>query len=335
MDKYSVALIGCGQMGEEHIKRIYYRDDIEICAVCDTDNSKALMCSKKYGAKNIYCDAKECINKSGADIVIIATYPCSHIELLKLCLENNKHVLMEKPVAASDEDMQAFLELVSKYPQCKVLAGYILRHNKTYIKAAELIRSGEIGKPIIMRMVQNHHTMNNDRYKRLIEETSPILDCGVHYIDVMQWFTDEEITEINGIGLNTSPDLSADKHNYGMITCKLSGGSIAYYEAGWSNTMAAADLKEFVGPKGRLKIILQKDRTSNAEEGDLIELYRYPQKEYTSINILCDRKPCGDELDYLIGMIEDNLPPIPSYNEISKGYYILKKADEYIKKGLA
>ena len=56
-----------------------------------------------------------------------------------------------------------------------------------------MIRSGAIGSPIIMRMSQNHHTMDWQKYLNLICETSPILDCGVHYLDVMRWFTVAEI----------------------------------------------------------------------------------------------------------------------------------------------
>lgn len=334
MNTYSVALIGCGQMGEAHISRIYYRDDITICAVCDSNKEQAKLFAKKYSIRNIYTDAKSCIENSGADIIIIATYPSSHIELLQLCLENGKHVLLEKPVAVTDDDISKFARLVTQYPQCKVLIGYILRHNKTYQKAAELIQNGEIGSPIIMRMVQNHHTMDWQRYKRLIEETSPIFDCGVHYIDIMRWFTGEKITQINGIGLNTADDLPDGTYNYGMITCKLSGGSVAYYEAGWTNTISAENVKEFVGPKGRLKIIQQKDRLRNSEEGDLIELYRYPQREYTSINVPCDRKPCGDELNYLIEMIEKDLPPVPSYDEIVSDFHKISQVDKMIKSNL-
>ena len=52
-----------------------------------------------------------------------------------------------------------------------------------------MIKDGAIGSPIVMRMVQNHHTMNWAWYLELIKQTSPIIDCGVHYIDVIKWFT--------------------------------------------------------------------------------------------------------------------------------------------------
>ena len=49
---YGVVLIGCGQMGKVHIDDIYYRDNINIIGVVDTDIEKAKFFQKKYGAKS-------------------------------------------------------------------------------------------------------------------------------------------------------------------------------------------------------------------------------------------------------------------------------------------
>lgn len=197
-----------------------------------------------------------------------------------------------------------------------------------------MIQSGAIGKPIVMRMAQNHHTMNWEKYLNLICDTSPIVDCGVHYIDVMRWFTGAEIKDVYGIGLKTEADVPDGKYNYGLMTARMSDGSIAYYEAGWSNTMSSDNLKEFVGPKGRIKIVYQNLRHENQEEGDLIEYYTYPDKHYESINVLCKRKPMGDQLDNLIDMIEKDTAGSPTIDEVWESFKWAIKADEIIKSQL-
>ena len=88
------------------------------------------------------------------------------------------------------------MELVKKHPEIKVLIGHLLRFNKTYQHAAEMIQNGAIGFPIIFRMVQNHHTMNWERYLSMLREVSPLIDCGVHYADVIHWFTGAKVTDI-------------------------------------------------------------------------------------------------------------------------------------------
>ena len=334
MKTYGVALIGCGKMGAVHMEHIYRKENISIRCVCDTNPERAESFRRIYGAERAETDPNKCIESSDTDIVIISTYPSSHTALLKKCLEQGKHVLCEKPIAASREDGEEFIRLVKVHPECKVLVGYILRHNHTYKKVAEMIQSGAIGSPIIIRMAQNHHTMDWERYLHLINETSPIIDCGVHYLDVMQWFTGEKITDISGIGARTEPSLPDGKYNYGLITVHLDGGSVGYYEAGWANTMSSGNLKEFVGPKGRIRITYQRDRFSDSEEGDLIEYYKYPEKEYQIINVSCDRKPSGEQLDYLINMIENDVAPMPTIDEVSESFNAALDADRYIRERL-
>ena len=331
---YGVALIGCGQMGAVHMDHIYYKDNVSVKCVCDKIESRAIGFQKRYGSERIETDAIRAICYDDIDIVIIATYPSTHLELLKCCLEHNKHVICEKPITTNLADGEQFVKLVKNNPNCKVLIGHILRHNKTYNTVAQMIRNDAIGNPIIIRMAQNHHTMNWDRYLELIKETSPVIDCGVHYMDVMQWFTGEKIVKVSGIGSRTENDIPKDKYNYGLVTAQLSGGSVGYYEAGWANTMSSDNLKEFVGPKGSIKIIYKKDRQTHQEEGDLIEYYKYPEKKYEMINIQSERKPTDVQFDHLISMIEHDTPAFPDIDEVFESFKVTLKADKIIKDSL-
>lgn len=331
---YGVAIIGCGHMGMAHMDDIYYKENVSIQYVCDLDITKAQLFQRKYGAITVSTDYNECITSSDVDIVIIATYPSSHLEIVKKCIQYGKHIICEKPITSNIEDGIEFVRIVKENPQCKVLVGHILRHNTTYNMVAQMIKDGAIGSPIIMRMVQNHHTMDWEKYLALIKETSPIVDCGVHYIDIMQWFTSARVTEISGVGVNTEPDVPKDKYNYGIITVRLSDGSVGYYEAGWSNTISSDNLKEFIGPKGRIKLIYRKDRQTHQEEGDLIEYYKYPEKTYELINIDSKRKPTGTQFDYLVNMIENNVPSTPSVDEVFDSFRLALLGDEKIKEGM-
>lgn len=328
---YGVALIGCGAMGAAHLDEIYCMEHVNVVAVCDTDEERAREFAHRYGAQRIETDYRALMDNPLVDIVIIATYPGSHLEILSACLAAGKHVICEKPLAATLEDGEKMVRLIRENPQCKVLVGYILRHNQTYRHVAEMIQNDAIGHPIVMRMTQNHHTMDWPKYKNLILNTSPIIDCGVHYYDVMRWFTGAEITAIRGIGQKTEPDLPDGTYNYGMTIAELSDGSIGYYEAGWSNSMSSSNTKEFIGPKGRISVTYQMWRQQNQEEGDLIEYYRYPEGTYETINSLCSRKPTGDQLNALIDMIENNAPANPSIEDVWKSFTIAFRADSDIR----
>ena len=332
--KYRLALIGCGSMGAAHLDDICELENVVIECVCDLKEERAKKFAAKYHAARVDTDWKRTVHSDDVDIVIVCTYPSTHLEILRECINCGKHVLCEKPIAQSLEEGEEIVRLVKENSHIKVLVGYILRHNKTYMRVAQMIQDDAIGKPIVMRMAQNHHTMDWEKYFHLICETSPILDCGVHYIDVMRWFTGAELTEVSGIGLRTEADVPEDRYNYGLMTAKLSDGSVAYYEAGWGNTMAADNLKEFVGPKGRIRITYQMSRRENQEEGDLIEYYTYPEGRYETINVLCKRKPTGDQLSTLIDMIENDASANPLIDDVWESFKWAVKADKIIKEKL-
>lgn len=166
---------------------------------------------------------------------------------------------------------------------------------------------------------------------RLLQDCSPIVDCGVHYVDVIRWFTGLEVVDISGMGGIVSKVVPENTFDWGMITLKLEGGCTAYYEAGWTDTTASENLKEFVGTEGRIKLILSDYRTSNKEEGDLIEYYDKRTETYTQINIKCKYKDMYGQLSALIDMIENNTEGFPTLEDAMTAFRIVMRCDELIR----
>lgn len=328
---YNIVLIGCGHMGAVHLDDIYMMDNICIYGVVDRDISKAQTFAKKYSAKSYSSSYEKYFFDKNTDIIICATYPESHLEILKLCVKHGKHLLCEKPITPTTGEALEFVKLV-KNSDIKVQIGFILRFNETYKKVAQMIHDGALGSPLIIRMTQNHHVMDWDKYGALLSNASPLVDCGVHYIDICKWFTGAKVTNISGIASKLDMEVPSNSYNYGMLTFSLSDGSIAHYEAGWGNTIAAENIKEFIGPLGRIEIIERQHRLSCQEEGDLIKYYKYPEKEYKTININCKRRPTGAQLGHLIKMIEENAPSIPSIDQVYEGLVTVLEADNILRK---
>jgi predicted dehydrogenase len=327
---YGVVLIGCGHIGSAHLDEIYFRDSIKIIGVVDTDPSRAQLFAKKYGAASWSTDYHDYFDNKEATIFIIATYVSTHLFILKDCLAAHKHIICEKPIALNRQEGDAFYRLVQSSTS-KVLVGLILRHNITYNHVANMIKSGMIGKVKLMRMVQNHHAMDWQRYKRLLEDCSPIIDCGVHYFDVMQWFTGAKIISVGGMQSKIDGDTAENTYNYGLVTTKLSDGCIAYYESGWGKNISSQNTKEFIGETGRIKIILCSDRTSNREEGDLVEYYNNQTKEYQTINIKSKYKDTYSQMNCLINMIESDTPANPTMDAVYSAFKITMAADKALR----
>ena len=328
---YNVVLIGCGHMGSVHLDDIYMMENICVYGVVDIDIERAKYFAKRYHAKSYGISYERYLKDEQTDIVICATYPDSHLEILKGCVQYHKHLLCEKPITPTLREAQEFVDIV-KSSDIKVQIGYILRFNETYQTVAKMIHEGAVGHPLVIRMNQNHHVMDWGKYGMLLGNASPIVDCGVHYVDICRWFTGGEVVSVNGMAQRIDEEAPADTYNYGLMTLKLSEGSIAWYEAGWGNTIAAENLKEFIGPLGRIRITEKNNRLSCQEEGDLIEYFSYPDKEYRTINVDCKRRPTGDQLSHLIKMIEENVPAVPTIDEVYKSLTTVIKADALFNK---
>ena len=149
----------------------------------------------------------------------------------------------------------------------------------------------------------------------------------------MQWFTNSRIKSISGISARTEESIPEGKYNYGIFCAELENGSVAHYETGWGTTIANEDVKEFIGSKGRIKIIYRKDRQTHQEEGDLIEYYNYSENKYTIINNEAQRKATWDQLNYLIRMIEEGVEAVPTIDEVYEIFKIALAADKAVTTG--
>ena len=330
MKHYGILLIGCGHIGLQHLSDIYYRDNILIEAVTDIDPERARKAARLFGAKRWSTDYKEFLKDDNINIVIIATYTDSHLSILRDCIKYEKHVLCEKPIASNLEDGKRFVELV-KHSQTKVLVAHILRHNHSYKKIKELIDSGSIGELRLIRMSQNHHALNWERYCRLMNDCSPTLDCGVHYYDIVQWISGSDITEVMGISTKTQDDAPCD--NYSVVQFRTENGCIGYYESGWGQSIRAFNEKEFIGTKGRITLRLLAQRAEDTEEGDLITVFHSETGQYELVNVKSVYNNMYGQITCLIDMIENKCEATPNIDAVYKAFRVAVAAENALMRG--
>ena len=331
MKVYNVVLIGCGHIGKSHISDIYYRENIHITAVVDKDIHIAKEFQRMYSAEYADTEYLPYLEMPEVDIVIIATPVHFHLKMLKDALAHGKHVLCEKPLATNYEDGKAFYELC-KQAKTKVSVGHILRHNATFQKVKELVEQGVIGQLKVARMVQNHHIMKEDRYHALLRDCSPLLECGVHYFDLIQWISGGTITAVSGFGAKIA-GYDDIQYDYGVANLFLDNGVVGYYEAGWNLAISSANIKEFIGDAGSISVTLRQFRGEHTEEGDRIEVYHNATKTYETINVPSEYKPMYQQLSALIDLIEGRPSDAPSMDEVYRAFCIGIAADKAVATG--
>lgn len=301
-------MIGCGRIGRQHIESLYQRtDEAHIVATVDSDAGRAEEFARLYGAETYGTDYRVFLTDPRVDIVIIATYTDTHLPILRECIAHGKHVICEKPVAVDLAGAREFVRLV-KSSDCKVSVSHVLRYNQSYRTIKELIDSGEIGELRMVRMNQSHRAGEEghpwDRFLRLMEDCSPLVDCGVHYADVIRWFADSPIVAVGGVSSKLDDDAPID--NYQIMTMELANGCRGYYEVGWSRNLSSNNDKDFIGTKGHISLTMAANRTDGVKDKDLLRIcYGDPEKPDRQLDIPSIYKDMHRQFCNLVDMIEN------------------------------
>lgn len=251
-----VLVVGCGNMGASHATAYHNIEGFEICGIVSTGNSKVVLNEKLGGGYPLFGDYYEALEQTRPDAVCISTYPDTHEAFAIKAMENGAHVFIEKPLADSVEGSQRVADAAKKYGK-KLLVGYILRYHPSWERFIEL--SSDMGKPLVMRMNLNQQSQGSKWtvHRNLMNSLSPIVDCGVHYIDVMCQMTRSKPVQVSAIGARLSNDIPEWNYNYGQLQIRFEDGSVGWYEAGWGPMMSetAFFVKDVIGPKGSVSII--------------------------------------------------------------------------------
>jgi len=237
-NKIRVLVVGAGNMGRSHALAYAAIPEFEIAAICTRKpESRAKLMAELPAGTPEANDYARALEELKPDAVCISTYPDTHYPFAKLALEAGCHVFTEKPLAESAEQCKELVDLARLQGKALVV-GYILRQHPSWIKFVEVAKT--LGKPLVMRMNLNQQSYgkNWETHKSLLSSISPIVDCGVHYVDVMCQMTGAKPLRVSGLGAQLTDELPADKINYGHLQVTFEDGSVGWYEAGWGPMMS-------------------------------------------------------------------------------------------------
>ena len=256
-DKIRVLVVGAGNMGRSHALAYASIPEFEIAAICTrSPESRAKLMAELPECTPEANDFNNALEELKPDAVCISTYPDTHYPFAKAALEAGCHVFTEKPLAESAEQCKELVKLARSKEKALVV-GYILRQHPSWIKFVEVAKT--LGTPLVMRMNLNQQSYgkNWETHKSLLYSISPVVDCGVHYVDVMCQMTESKPVRVSGVGAQLTNELPKDKINYGHLQVTFENGSVGWYEAGWGPMMSetAFFVKDVVGPLGSASIV--------------------------------------------------------------------------------
>ncbi|MEM7694155.1 MAG: Gfo/Idh/MocA family oxidoreductase [Pseudomonadota bacterium] len=247
-----VVIVGLGTMGQSHALAHHAAADAKIVAL--VNRSPRAMPAPLAGYPFLTdFDAALALKP---DLVVIATHTDSHADLAIRAMETGAHVFVEKPLAATVADAERVVATAVRRGR-KLVVGYILRHHPAWQRMISEARA--LGGPYVFRMNLNQQSMGEawTAHKRLMATTSPLVDCGVHYVDVMCQVSDAAPVRVSGMGLRLSDEIAPEMYNYGQLQVVFADGSVGWYEAGWGPMMSetAFFVKDIVSPAGAVSIV--------------------------------------------------------------------------------
>lgn len=351
MSKVKILVVGCGNMGASHAQAYHEMEGFEIVGLVSRGQSKHVLQNKLGSDYPLFDDYAEALQITKPDAVCISTYPDTHESYAVMAFEAGAHVFIEKPLADNIVGAKRVVDAAVKSGK-KLVVGYILRYHPSWIRFIEEGR--KMGTPLVFRMNLNQqsHGYMWDVHRNLMESCSPIVDCGVHYVDVMCQMTDAKPISVYAIGARLTNDIPMNNYNYGQLQIRFDDGSVGWYEAGWGPMVSetAFFVKDVFGPKGSVSIVAKE--ASSQGNSDAVEAHTKTESirvhhadidssnNFTKADEWIDlsdepdhQELCNREQAFFLKAIQEDLDLSRSMQDALRSLEIVLACDESVKTG--
>ena len=217
-----VGVIGYGYWGPNIVRNLLSHSDISVTVVADQRKERLLALKKTHPSIPTVSEAKDVIAAKGIDAIAIATPVNTHYSLARAALAAGKHVLVEKPLAASLHDAESLVA----YAQKKSLV-LMVDHTYIYSGAIEtmkkLVDSGEIG------LLQSFTSMRFN-LGLFQSDINVIWDLAAHDLSILLYLVEKEPALVNATGISHTEN---GLENIAYITMRYKDGMIAHVGVSW------------------------------------------------------------------------------------------------------
>jgi predicted dehydrogenase len=219
-------VVGVGVMGSNHARVFAEIAGVELVGIADPDPSQRAFVSRALGCK-AYTDVAELL-AAGVDAVTIAAPTHLHQPIALACIRAGAHVLVEKPLASSVQEGRDIIG-AAKRASLVLMVGHVERFNPAVEAIKDAIRGEDILSIAITRVGPFPPRMSN---------VGVVIDLAVHDIDLIRWFTDSDITEVQ-------PQLSnavAEREDIALLQFRTASGVLAHINTNWLTPFKARNV---------------------------------------------------------------------------------------------
>ncbi|WP_115126934.1 Gfo/Idh/MocA family protein [Synechococcus sp. GEYO] len=186
-----VGVIGIGNMGWHHARVLSLLKDADLVGVADPDAQRGALATEQFGCR-WFSDYRTMLEQ--VEAVCIAVPTLLHHSVGLACLEAGSHVLIEKPIAASQEEAAALIDAASRVGRL-LQVGHIERFNPAFRELTKVVANEEV-----VVLEARRHSPHADR----ANDVSVVLDLMIHDLDLVLELASSSVVQLAAAGGRSS-----------------------------------------------------------------------------------------------------------------------------------
>ena len=218
-----LGLMGCGVVASYgHVPAIARTEGCKLVSIFEPDTARLIDAKDRYKVDRGYTDP-DLFFQSGFDALVVTSPAPAHLDNVRMAARYGKPVLCEKPLAMNEADSQQMIDIMAA-ARLPLYVGFTYRFSPVAMEIKRLVAAGEIGAVRSLRLIYNwdchgkyegrfSDRPNPARHGRMLEG-GPIVDCGVHQIDLARWWLGSDITRSTAAAAWVDTDHDAPDHVY-------------------------------------------------------------------------------------------------------------------------
>jgi len=221
-----VGVIGVGTMGSNHARVLAGLSGVQLVGVADPDREQRDLVMRMIGCPAV--NDLHALLGFGVDAVTIAAPTHLHHDIALTCIARGVHVLVEKPIASTVEEGRDIIA-AARRAGVILMVGHVERFNPAVIAIKQAIHGEDILSIAITRVGPFPPRMSN---------VGVVIDLAVHDIDLIRWFTDSDIVEVQ-------PQLSsamAEREDIALLQFRTASGVLAHINTNWLTPFKARNV---------------------------------------------------------------------------------------------
>lgn len=198
MGRKRVCMVGAGRVGRLHTASITERlgHRAEVVALVDPSREIAEEVAADYQVGQVFASLDEALEQGEYDGVVITTPTFTHHALALKALEAGLHVHLEKPMAMNLRECRE-ISAAAERAGTALQLGFMRRFDKDFMAAADLLHSGTVGDPMIIKSLTHGPGLPPAWANDIRTSNGMIAEVNSHDLDTVSWFAASEPVEIH------------------------------------------------------------------------------------------------------------------------------------------